>query len=82
MARLTKLSEKKIWVGFRQTPNDSLSVRGFEDVLVSENGIDFSVEETATARATSFLGKIKGAIVLEGAKTAERAIEIAKEKGV
>ena len=84
MAKSTKLSDKKVWVGFRPGNREigSLIVQGFEDVLSSEDGVSFSVSESADQRAQAFIQSNKGAQLIEGATKAEHAIELARQKGI
>ena len=79
MARLTKLSEKRVWVGFRH-PNGTLVVQGFEDVLGSEdNGESFLLIESAEQKAQALVTATKGAQIIPEAKKAEDALEKANE---
>lgn len=82
MAKSTKISEKRVWVASRHPVNKTLSVQGFEDVLASQDGENFSAEETAEARAQAFINATPGAVIVEGAKNAEHAIELANQKGL
>ncbi len=82
MAKSTKQSENKIWVGFRHKINSGLVVQGFSDTLVSEDGENFSPLESASSKAQAFIKGTPGAVILEGATKAEHAIEIANVKGI
>lgn len=82
MAKSTRLSEKKVWVGLRGKSGGSLIVQGFEDFLVSEDGKNFTVAQSAETRAQAFLHAAPEAVMLGPFKTAEQAIESATKKGI
>lgn len=81
MAKSIKLSEKKIWIGFRHS-NGTLVVQGFEDILESDDFENFYMKEPAGQRAQGIINVTPGAKVLTGATKAEHAIELAGQMGI
>lgn len=80
MARLTKNSEKRLWVAARHPVNRTLSVCGFEDILTSIDGRNFVVSETAEQRAQVLLNSNPVSRIMAGAKTAGEAIDQARSE--
>lgn len=82
MARSTKESDPRIWVAARHLVNRTLFVQGFSDTLVSENNIDWFSSFSAESKTNDFLKSNKYSMIIDGAKTAEDALRLAKEKGI
>lgn len=69
-------------MAFRAEKNSSLTVKGFGDIEESQDGENFFMVETAEAQARALIAQVKGAIIVEGAVSAETAIGIATSKGI
>lgn len=78
MARSTKNGEKRIFAVVDR--GGTLLVQGFSDVYETTDGFDAETIHTAEQNAQAFLSQNASAVVIDGASTAEQAIELYRNR--